>query len=197
MCFTISYQFKTCQLLLLLEEKKIMTIEMPDQLFVEELKDLYSAENQLVKALSRVIKKISNSTLKEAVSSHLEETKHQVERLDDIADELGVKLTGKKCVAMEGLIAEAEEALDADGSNDLVDLFIIAGAQRIEHYEIAVYGTCRTFAEKLGHTHVAHLLQETLDEEKGADRKLTEIAEDELLGSISHEAKVFQETEHA
>jgi ferritin-like metal-binding protein YciE len=163
-----------------------MTIEMRDQLFVDQLKDLYSAEAQLVKALPRLIKQISNESLKEAVQNHLEETKHQVERLNTISDELGVKLTGKKSVAMEGLIEEAEEALDAEGAEDLIDLFIIAGAQRIEHYEISAYGTVRTLAEKLGHTHVAHLLRETLDEERGADKKMSEIAEQELLVSVDN-----------
>ena len=151
------------------------------KLLEDQLKDIYSAENQLVKALPKMAKKASAKSLKEAITGHLEETKHQVERLDQIGESLGIKLSGKKCKAMEGLIEEGAEVLEAEGPGPVIDSALIAAAQRVEHYEISAYGSARTFAQQLGHADVAELLQETLDEESAADEKLNSISEDELL----------------
>jgi ferritin-like metal-binding protein YciE len=157
---------------------KIATI---DQLFEDQLKDIYSAENQLVKALPKMAKKATAQGLKAAITSHLAETKGQVERLNEIGQTLGIKLTGKKCAAMEGLIEEGSEVLEADGPGPVIDVALIAAAQRVEHYEISAYGSARALAEHLGHDEVVGLLQETLDEEAAADEKLTSICADEVL----------------
>lgn len=151
------------------------------KLLEDQLKDLYSAENQLVKALPKMAKNASSKSLKEAITSHLEETRHQVERLEQVGQALGIKLSGKKCKAMEGLIAEGAEILEADGPEPVIDAAIIAAAQRVEHYEISAYGTARTFAAQLGHQNAVELLQETLEEESAADEKLTSLSEDEIL----------------
>jgi ferritin-like metal-binding protein YciE len=151
------------------------------KLLEDQLKDLHSAETQLVKALPKMAKKASARALKEAITSHLEETKGHVERLNQIGESLGIKLTGKKCKAMEGLIAEGAEILEAEGPGPVIDAAIIAAAQRVEHYEIAAYGTARTFAAQLEHEDAVELLQETLAEESAADEKLTSISEEEVL----------------
>jgi len=158
-----------------------MNLPTLEKLFEEQLKDIYNAESQIVKALPKLAKKASSSELKGALTSHLQETKHQVERLGQIAEGLGRKLTGKKCKAMEGLIEEGAEVLEAEGPGPVIDAAIIAAAQRVEHYEIAAYGTARALAEQLGHDEFAELLQETLDEESAADEKLSAIAQDEVL----------------
>src|SRR6476659_5191144 len=160
-----------------------MKLTSVDQLLEEELKDLYSAESQLLKALPKMAKAASNEMLSEAFLAHLEETKGQVERLDSIGKELGIKLTGKKCKAMEGLIEEGKEILDMDGLGSLIDAALIGAAQRVEHYEISGYGTARTLAEHLGHTEVARLLEQTLDEEAAADKKRTKISMEQVLPS--------------
>jgi ferritin-like metal-binding protein YciE len=162
-----------------------MSLSSLAKLLEDELKDLYSAETQLVKALPKMAKAASADGLKEAITSHLEETRGHVERLDQIGKELGIRLTGKKCKAMEGLIAEGSEILEEDGPAPLIDLAIIGAAQRVEHYEISAYGTAKTLAEHLGHDKVVRLLQETEDEESAADTKLTGIAVDEVLPSAS------------
>jgi ferritin-like metal-binding protein YciE len=151
------------------------------ELLEDQLKDLYSAENQLVKALPKIAKKASAAGLKEAVTSHLEETKGHVERLNTIGESLGIKLSGKKCKAMQGLIEEGAEVLEAEGPGPVIDSAIIAAAQRVEHYEISAYGSARTLAEQLGHADAVKLLQETLDEESAADEKLTSVSEEEVL----------------
>jgi ferritin-like metal-binding protein YciE len=151
------------------------------KLLEDQLKDLYSAENQLVKALPKIAKTASAAGLKEAITSHLEETKGHVERLDSIGGSLGLKLSGKKCKAMEGLIEEGAEVLAAEGPEPVIDAAIIAAAQRVEHYEISAYGSARALAEQLGHGDVVKLLQETLNEESAADEKLTSISEAEIL----------------
>jgi ferritin-like metal-binding protein YciE len=150
-------------------------------LLEDQLKDIYSAETQLVKALPKMAKKASIKGLKEAITAHLEETKHQVERLDQIGETLNIKLTGKKCKAMEGLIQEGAEVLEADGPGAVIDTALIAAAQRVEHYEISAYGSARALAQHLGHESVVELLQETLDEESAADEKLTGLCEEEIL----------------
>ena len=146
-------------------------------LYVEELRDLYNAENQLLKALPRMAKAASDESLSAAFEEHLEVTRGQVDRLDRIFKELGEKATGKKCVAMEGLIGEAKELLEEDAEPAVLDAALIAAAQRVEHYEMAGYGCVRTYAWLLGYEKAADLLQETLDEEGEADHKLTELAE--------------------
>ena len=166
-----------------------MKIPSIEKLLEDQLKDLYSAENQLVKALPKLAKAASADGLKEAITAHLEETRRQVERLEEIAKLTGFKLTGKKCVAMEGLIEEGKEIMEADGPAALIDLALIAGAQKVEHYEISAYGSARALAEELGHSDVAALLQETLDEESAADEKLTGIALDEVMPSAESEVE--------
>jgi ferritin-like metal-binding protein YciE len=158
-----------------------MKLSTIDKLFEDQLKDIYSAENQLVKALPKMAKKASSAGLKEAITSHLNETKHQVERLNEIGEALGIKISGKKCKAMEGLIAEGAEVIEAEGPGPVIDAALIAAAQRVEHYEISAYGTARTLAEQLGHDDAVSLLQQTLDEESAADEKLTSLCEDEIL----------------
>lgn len=154
-------------------------------LLTDQLKDLHSAEAQLVKALPKMAKKASSDGLKEAILAHLEETKGHVDRLDRIGEILSVKLGGKKCKAMEGLVEEGSEVLEADGPGPIIDAALIAAAQRVEHYEISAYGTARAIAERLEHADVAELLQKTLDEESAADEKLTGIATKEILPSAS------------
>src|SRR5215218_105855 len=147
-----------------------------EELLQDELKDLYSAENQIIKALPRMIKGSESPELKRAFERHLEETKKQVERLNQIGEELGFKLTGKKCKGMEGLIEEGKEMLE-ELNEENIDAGLIGAAQKVEHYEIAAYGTARTHAEMLGMRKVAKLLQQTLDEEGATDKKLTALAE--------------------
>lgn len=154
-----------------------MSLDSLHDLYVNELKDLYNAENQLLKALPRMAKKASAPELKAAFTEHLEVTRNQVERLDRIFTSLGVSPKGKRCKAMEGLIEEGKEVIDEDGDPAVLDAALIAAAQRVEHYEMAGYGCVRTFANLLGYEDAAALLQETLDEEGEADKKLTELAE--------------------
>jgi ferritin-like metal-binding protein YciE len=151
------------------------------KLLADQLRDLYSAENQLVKALPRIAKKASSGGLRDAITGHLQETKGHVERLDMIGQSLGIRLGGKRCKAMEGLVEEGAEFLEAEGPGPVIDAAIIAAAQRVEHYEISAYGSARTFAEQLEHTDVVKLLQETLDEESAADERLTTISEEQIL----------------
>jgi ferritin-like metal-binding protein YciE len=151
------------------------------KLLEEQLKDIYSAETQLVKALPKMAKKASFKGLKEAITSHLEETKNQVVRLEEIGQSLHIKLTGKKCKAMEGLIEEGAEVLETEGPGPVIDSALIAAAQRVEHYEISAYGSARALARQLGHEEAVELLEETLDEESAADEKLTSLSEDEIL----------------
>ena len=146
-------------------------------LFVEQLQDLYDAEQRLTKALPEMIEAAHCGDLKQALQAHLEETERQIERLEHVFEEIGETAEAKTCQAMKGLIAEGEEVIKAKGNAEVRDAALIAAAQRVEHYEIAGYGTCRAFAQRLGFERAAEMLQETLDEESGADRKLTEIAE--------------------
>jgi ferritin-like metal-binding protein YciE len=147
-----------------------------EELLEDELKDIYSAEKQIVQALPRMIKACESPELKRAFERHLEETRRQVERLDQIGEELEVKMTGKKCKGMEGLIAEGKEMMqELDEEN--MDAGLIGAAQKIEHYEIAAYGTARTHADLLGLRRVAKLLQQTLYVEGATDKKLTALAE--------------------
>ena len=146
-------------------------------LWIEEMRDLYNAENQLLKALPKMAKKATTPELKEAFESHLEETRTHVERLEQIFVRLSKKPSGKTCQAMKGLIEEGSEMMQQDGPDPVIDAGIIAAAQRVEHYEMAGYGAARTFASILGEDEAEDLLQETLDEEGAADEKLTKIAQ--------------------
>jgi ferritin-like metal-binding protein YciE len=157
------------------------------KLFEDQLKDLYSAETQLTKALPKMAKKSSTPELKEAILSHLEETRGHVERLKEIGEKLGLKLTGKKCKAMEGLIEEGAEVLEAEGPGAVIDAALIAAAQRVEHYEISAYGTARTLAEHLGHDEAVELLLQTLEEESAADEKLSSISMEDVLPAALEE----------
>jgi ferritin-like metal-binding protein YciE len=147
------------------------------QLYVDELRDLYNAETQLVKALPKMAKASSNPQLRRAFEEHLRQTSEQVSRLEQIFDMLEEKPTGKKCLGMEGLVKEGSETMHEDYEDAIMDAAIIGAAQRVEHYEIAGYGTVRTFAELLGENEHVSLLEETLKEEKQADEKLTELSE--------------------
>jgi ferritin-like metal-binding protein YciE len=148
-----------------------------EELLQDELKDLYSAENQIIKALPKMAKAATSPELRRAFERHLEETRRQVERLDQIGEELEMKMTGKKCKGMEGLIAEGKELMEEDLEADALDAGLIGAAQKVEHYEIAAYGTARTHAEMLGYRRIAKLLQQTLNEEGMTDKKLTQLAE--------------------
>jgi len=147
-----------------------------DELLHDELKDLYSAENQIIKALPKMVKAAQSTELKRAFERHLEETRRQVERLDQIGEELGVRLSGKKCKGMEGLLAEGKEHME-ELDDENIDAGLIGDAQKVEHYEIAAYGTAVAHAELLGLRRAAKLLQQTLDEEGATDKKLTALAE--------------------
>ena len=147
------------------------------ELLVDELKDLFSAENQLIKALPRMAKAATAPELRRAFEKHLTETERQAQRLEQIGRALGVKVAGKKCKGMEGLISEGKELLEEDLDESALDAGLIGAAQKVEHYEIAAYGTARTHAQVLGHDKVAQLLQQTLDEEGATDKKLTALAE--------------------
>jgi ferritin-like metal-binding protein YciE len=160
-----------------------MTIETLDSLLEEELKDIYDAEKQLVRALPKMAKAASNEQLKSAFQEHLEQTKGHVERLEQIFGLLEVKPKGKPCAAMKGLITEGQETMEEDASEAVLDAMLITAARKVEHYEISGYGTLRSIAEKIGNTEVAELLQITLNEEEQTDQKLTEISQS-VLGEI-------------
>lgn len=157
-----------------------------EELLVDELRDIYSAENQIIKALPKMAKTASAPELKRAFERHLEETKRQVERLNQIGESLEFKLTGKKCKGMEGLIEEGKEIMSEDLDDSALDAGLIGAAQKVEHYEIAAYGTARTHAQLLGYNKVAKLLQQTLDEEGATDRKLTALAESVINVEAAH-----------
>lgn len=156
-----------------------------EDLFRHQLRDIYNAENQLIGALPTMIENSSSEWLKEAFEEHLEETRGHKHRLEEIGQSLGIDLAGEVCNAMEGLIEEAEEFINANPALDVKDAGIIADAQRIEHYEISAYGTAVTFAEALGHHNAARKLQQTLDEESAADSRLNELA----IESVNPRAK--------
>jgi len=155
-----------------------MKLDTLKKLYVEELRDIYSAEQQLVKTLPKMAKGASSDELREAIETHLDETKGHVERLEQIFEELGESPKGKTCQAMKGLVEEGSEILEEKGEDSVLDAGIIAAAQKVEHYEIATYGTLRTWADLLNQEEAAGLLQETLDEEGEADKKLNELAEE-------------------
>lgn len=162
-------------------------------LYIDELKDLYDAENRLVKALPKIAKNVSSDDLREAIEEHLEQTRGHVERLKEIFTSLGEKPSGKKCAGMVGILEEGEEIMDEDFESNVMDAAIISAAQRVEHYEMAAYGCVRSWAEILGETEASSLLEKTLDEEKAADQKLTELAED--VNAQAHEESESAEEE--
>jgi ferritin-like metal-binding protein YciE len=157
-----------------------MEMQSLQDLLVENLKDLYSAENQILKAGPKMAKNVNSDELRDALTQHLKETEQQVQRLEKILGGLGESTRGKKCKGMEGLIEENKELLDEDIEPEVLDAGLICGQQKVEHYEIAGYGTAVVFAKLLGNEQAAKLLAQTLDEEKRADEMLTDIAESSI-----------------
>jgi len=154
-----------------------MEMQSLRELMIDELKDLYSAENQILKALPKMIKKADSAELKQGFEKHLKETEGQVERLDKIFEQLEQSPRGKKCKGMEGIIEDGKELMEEDAEPEVMDAGLIGAAQHVEHYEIAGYGCARTYAELLGLNEIARLLQKTLDEEKATDEKLSQLAQ--------------------
>jgi ferritin-like metal-binding protein YciE len=163
-----------------------MELEHLMNLYVEELKDVYNAEKQILSALPKMAKNAKHEELRTAFENHRVMTEEQVRRLDTIFDDLKMSGDGKKCVGMEGLIKEGEEIIEEGADPDVLDAALIAAAQRVEHYEIAAYGTLRTYAKQLGLQDHYRLLQTTLDEEGSTDKLLTRIAEN----SVNRDAEV-------
>ena len=153
------------------------SVDSLDSLLEEELKDLYDAEKQLTKALPKLAKKATSDELRQAIEEHLRQTEEHVERLEQVFEQLELPVKGKKCVGMKNLISEGDDMIGDAEEGPARDAVMIAAAQKVEHYEIASYGTVRTWASRLGHDEVASILEETLEEEKEADQKLTGIAE--------------------
>jgi ferritin-like metal-binding protein YciE len=154
-----------------------MGMDNMQDLYLHELKDIHNAEKQILQALPKMAKAATHDELRRAFEEHQQVTEEQVRRLETIFDDLGQKPSGKKCKGMEGLIEEGQEILEEDADPDVRDAALIAAAQRVEHYEIAAYGTARTYARQLGFDKHAELLQKTLDEEGETDHRLTELAE--------------------
>jgi ferritin-like metal-binding protein YciE len=147
------------------------------KLFLDELADIYNAEQQLTKALPKLAKTVKNDELREAFEHHLEETENHIARLDQVFESLGESMKRKKCKGMEGLIEEGEEVISEQKNSNALDAGLIISAQKVEHYEIAAYGSLCSWAEQMGHNDALELLRQTLEEEKAADEKLTEVAE--------------------
>ena len=158
-----------------------MSMDTLNNLFVHELKDLYSAEHQLIKALPKMVKAADNIHLSSALAQHLTQTEEHARRIKAIFSAgLEGSPRGKKCAAMEGLVTEGKEVIDEDGTPDVKDAARIGAPQHVEHYEIAAYGTARAHAQQLGYANAARLLEQTLHEESSANEKLTQIAEDSV-----------------
>jgi ferritin-like metal-binding protein YciE len=157
-----------------------MQMESLQDLFMDQLKDVLNAENQLLKALPKMAKKATSPQLQSAFEEHTEQTKEHVERLEQIFEKMGKAARGKTCKAMQGLIEEGKEIMEEDAEPEVLDAGLIAAAQKVEHYEIATYGTLRTYAQMLGEKDAARLLQKTLDEEEQTDKKLTKLAESQI-----------------
>jgi ferritin-like metal-binding protein YciE len=164
----------------MLEEAMASKMQTLEDLYEDLLKDLYSAEKQLVKALPKMAKNAESPDLQKAFEEHLDQTEQHVERIERIFSDLGSSPRGKKCVGMEGLIEEGDELLKEDVDPDVLDAGLIAAAQKVEHYEMAGYGTARAWAQKMGYHDAANLLQQTLEEESMANEKLTELAESHI-----------------
>src|SRR5438067_2253289 len=174
-----------------IKKKGNMKLDTLEKLYISELRDLYSAENQLLKALPKMAKGASSPELKDAFEKHLEQTKGHIKRLEQLFEQLDESPKGKTCHGMKGLIEEGSEILEEDGEESVLDAGIIVAAQKVEHYEMASYGSLRTFAELLGEKNAAKLLQTTLDEESQANELLNKLAE----GMVNPEA--LMETELA
>ena len=157
-----------------------MPVESLHELFIEELRDMYDGEKRILKALPKMAKAATAEDLQEAFTSHFEETERQVERLEQVFDVLSERPRGKKCDGIMGILEEGNNAMQELDKGPVLDAALIAGAQKVEHYEIASYGTLAYFAELMGHEQAKELLGETLDEEKAADEKLNEIAKSEV-----------------
>ncbi len=153
-----------------------MSVNTIDRLFLEELSDLYSAEHQLTKALPKLAKMATSNQLQTALEHHLRETEGHVQRLEQVFKAVGEKPSSKTCEGMKGILAEGESSVKSAEEGNLRDLAIVAGGNRVEHYEMAAYGTVRAYAERLGKSQIVELLEKTLQEEKAADKKLTECA---------------------
>jgi ferritin-like metal-binding protein YciE len=166
------------------------------ELYVEELRDIYDAENQLVKALPEMAKAATSDELRSGFEEHLEQTKEHVRRLEQVLNDLGEKAKGKKCKGMQGLVAEGKEMIEEDFEDDVKDAGLISAAQRVEHYEIAAYGTVRIYAEILGEQNAVSLLEKTLNEEKETDEKLTELAEGINVEATEAEPAQGRSTNH-
>ncbi|HEX5809066.1 MAG TPA: ferritin-like domain-containing protein [Anaerolineales bacterium] len=151
-----------------------------EDLLTDELKDLYSAENQILKALPKMAKSAQSEELRKAFEQHLEQTKEQVRRIEQICEDMSVSPRGKKCVGMEGLIEEGKEVMQEDLDADTMDAGLIGAAQKVEHYEMAAYGTASAHARQLGLERAAKLLDKTLEEEKTTDEKLTKLAQNQI-----------------
>lgn len=158
-------------------------------LLIEELRDLYNAENQLVDAIPKMAEAASSNELRSALSHHLEETRQHVSRLEQIFQQIGEKSSGETCEAMKGLIKEGEILVKAEGDPDVRDAGLVGAAQRVEHYEIAGYGTARSLARRIGENQIAEILQQTLNEEAEADKKLTSVAESQANAAASSRAR--------
>lgn len=150
------------------------------EMMVDEIRDLYHAEKQLTKALPKMAKAATNEDLREAFEMHLEETQEQITRLEEVFEALGEKVKAKPCPGMAGIIEEGNATMQEDADGAVLDAALIAAAQRAEHYEIGAYGTCIEWARLMGHSEVVALLEQTLEEEKAADKKLTQLAESEI-----------------
>ena len=168
-----------------------MSLDSLENLFLEELKDIYSAEKLIVRALPRMAKASESQELQQAFTQHLKETQGHVERLERIFKGLDQTARGKKCKGMEGLLEEGKEIMEQEGEGAVIDAALIASAQRVEHYEMAAYGCLRTYAQLLGNPDAERLLQQTLNEEEAADQKLTQIGE----GGVNQAAAALGEAE--
>jgi ferritin-like metal-binding protein YciE len=157
-----------------------MTVRTTHDLLIDELRDIYHAEKQLVRALPKMAKAAKADKLRQAFEQHLDETKGQVERLDQVFQQLDTRSSGKRCEAMEGLIEEAKGMMEEIKTPEVLDCALIVGAQKVEHYEIAAYGSACALAEALGQNDIKQLLEETLNEEKAADQKLNQLALSEI-----------------
>lgn len=157
-----------------------MKLNSLQDLFLHELQDIFDAERQLVKALPKMAKAADTEELRKGFEEHLEQTKHHVERLEQVFEMIGTKPRGSTCDAMKGLVSEGQDIIEADGEPEVTDAGLICAAQKVEHYEIASYGCLCTWAHQLGHQDAEKLLHETLEEEKRTDAKLTELAQKEV-----------------
>jgi ferritin-like metal-binding protein YciE len=157
-----------------------MSIGSMEDLFLDQLRDVYHAEKQLVKALPKMAKNSTSADLREAFEEHLQQTEGHVSRIEQVFEQMGTRARAKKCEAMVGLVEEGQELIDADPPGEILDAGLICAAQKVEHYEIAAYGTLINWANQLGHPDCAGILKQTLEEEKAADEKLTTLAESSI-----------------